>query len=229
MNLERVFRDKIKPELNFLYTEPLSDREGGGDFGWFCKEHAYHGLLVAKALGCKAEIRRGHIFIVTRSGTGILSSFGEDRDHVWLSVNEVWPVDLSLTLKYIAPQLAPVDLVYGQGPRGEYQIRYAVGEAEEPEAQPSAFHTLHYAELGVLPHPAESLLENPVLLLDRPERGGLTEELGQEIFAQVTLHLVRVAKGEINPQVGYAKDAIQAFKRIKDRNPDARQKVKQMM
>ena len=111
---------------------------------------------------------------------------------------------MSLTLKYIAPDLAPVELVYGQGPQGKYEVSYAVGEADEPEAHPSRSHTIHYAELVVLPHTAESLLENPFLLLHKPEKGGMTEVLGPDIFAQVTLHLVRLAKGEINPQVGYA-------------------------
>src|SRR5216683_4851949 len=226
MNLESIFRDKLKPELNFLYSERPSYRQGGTDFGWFCREHAYHGLLVAKVLGCTADIRRGHVFVCTRTGQVIASSFGEDCDHVWLFVNEVWPVDLSLTLKYIAPDLAPVELVYGQGPQGKYEVSYAVGEADEPEAHPSRSHTIHYAELAVLPHTAESLLENPFLLLHKPEKGGMTEVLGPDIFAQVTLHLVRLAKGEINPQVGYAKDAIQAYNRIKERNRNAVRELK---
>jgi hypothetical protein len=136
---------------------------------------------------------------------------------------------LSLTLKYLAPDLPRIEIVYGQGSRGEYEVSYAVGETGEPEARPSRSHTIHYSELAVIPTSAESLLENPFLLLNKPERGGLTDVIGPDIFAQVTLHLVRVAKGEINPLLRYAKDAQSAFKKIKDRNPKAVGDLKQLI
>ena len=122
MNLESIFRDKLKPELNFLYTERPSDRPDGTDFGWFCKEHAYHGLLVAKAMGCKAEIRRGHVFVLREQGKVLSPHSGKNAINVWLSINETRPVDLSLTLKYLAPDLPRIDIVYGQGPRGAFTL-----------------------------------------------------------------------------------------------------------
>jgi hypothetical protein len=115
------------------------------------------------------------------------------------------------------------------GGLGEYEVSYAIGEPAEPEALPSRSHTIYYSELAAIPTSAESLLENPFLLLKKPDRGGLTDVMGPDIFAQITLHLVRVAKGEISPLVGYSKDAHSAFKKIKDRNPKAVSDLKQLL
>lgn len=49
MDLETLLRDTIRPELNGIYTEPPSSR-GGGDMGFFCKEHAFHCMFLCSML-----------------------------------------------------------------------------------------------------------------------------------------------------------------------------------
>jgi hypothetical protein len=227
MNLNRVLEERIKPELNFLYTAHPFETEGGQDFGWYCKEHAFHCYFLCKVLGIQANIKRGHVCIRNHKGELILSTFGETCDHAWLKMAEECPVDLSLTLKHLRPEMPPIDLVKGQERRGEYQVTYAVGSCTEGKSGPSSTNTIHYCEKEEVSIPALDLLKNPFLFLSKPEKNGLTDVLGNDILDRVTVHLVRVARGEINPLVGYISDVPRAFKLIKDRNQDASGKLRE--
>lgn len=50
---------------------------------------------------------------------------------------------------------------------------------------------------------------------------GLADVLGPDIFDRVSVHLFRIASGEIGPYFPYVKPAKRAFQRIRDKNPKA--------
>jgi len=229
MDLEQTLRDRIKPELNFLYTEKPGWREGGNDFGWFCREHAYHTYFLCRMLAGDAEIVRGHVSLHAADGEEVLSSFGEDSDHAWVRVRDVCPVDLSFTLEYFDVDLPSIDLVYGRGQRGGYFVTYETGQRDNKRNVPPDLHHLRYAEHEVVSVTPESLLIDPFNLLKPGKRGGLAAELGNDIFDRITYHLYRVAIGEIDPFRAYVRPWQQAMKRIKAKNPDASQLVRRLL
>lgn len=229
MNLEAVLRDKIKPELNFLYTEEPAWRDGGGDFGWFCREHAYHCYFLSKMLKAECRIVRGHISIHTAEGNEVLSSFGEDSDHAWLAVDDVCPVDVSVSLAHSPTTLPMLDLVYGTGIRGSYFVTYETATTTCTETPPGMLHHIRYAETRVVMDSPESLLADPFIFLTRPKRGGLAQLFGSDIFDRITYHLYRVSIGEIKPYYRDVNPVVKAFERIKSKNPEAAARVRELL
>lgn len=221
-DFEEILAEKVKPELNFLYTERPFEADGGLDFGWFCREHAYHGFFLAKALGFDADIRRGHVRIHDAEGEEVVTTFGETADHAWLRIGDQCPTDLSLTLRHIHADMPAIRLIAGQGNRDEYQISYSTtGDSETPQG-PAGMGRIHYCETQLLSIPERDLFNDPFLLFPKPEKDGLTDVFGQDIFHQITMHLLKLAKGEINSLFGYVSDPQRAFKLISERNKAAR-------
>ena len=91
--------------------------------GFFCKEHAFHCMVVCRMLGHDASIKRGDLTFRLDEST-VYSSFGSDTDHAWCWVNGTVPVDLSANFEYYESVAPNIDLIYGSGLRGRYTITY---------------------------------------------------------------------------------------------------------
>jgi hypothetical protein len=124
--------EKVKPELNHIYTEKPFVMTGGGDFGWFCREHALHLYGVATLLGKNAEICVGDVLLRLPQGNSF-HSIGVPSGHAWCCIDELAPVDVSLTLKYIYPDLSDVRLIYGERSdlAASFHLQYLVNESAE--------------------------------------------------------------------------------------------------
>jgi len=196
MKIVDLLKDQIKPELNKLYSEAPS----GGEWGWFCREHAFHLYSLSKMLGLSAEIKRGDLFgrstgKAEECGT-IISSFRDYSDHAWCKIGDVVPVDLSANFEYF-PDFPWVDIVFGEGQVGKYTVCYALDDKthDTQKGDTCAGACLLYVERQTLDPSVEELLGNPYLLLRQPPKDGLDVVFGKDIFNKVTLHLYELAMG----------------------------------
>jgi hypothetical protein len=101
---------KIKPELNHIYTDPPLWTPTGRDLGWYCREHALHVYSLAKLLGKRAEICLGD-FALIRPGASSFSSIDDTSDHAWCCIDGRVPIDLSITVKYIYPDIDDIKII----------------------------------------------------------------------------------------------------------------------
>ena len=124
--------EKVKPELNHIYTEKPSLTAEGGDFGWFCREHALHLYGVATLLGKNAEICVGDVLLRRPQGAPF-HSIGVPSGHAWCCLDGLDPVDVSLTVKDIYPDLPDIKLIYGArlDLSTPFHLRYLVNEPDE--------------------------------------------------------------------------------------------------
>lgn len=228
MNLESMLRDLIRPELNKIYTEPPSSR-GGGDMGLFCKEHAFHCMILCNMLGHSAVIKRGDLTFRLEKST-VYSSYGSDTDHAWCQVNGIVPVDLSANFEYYESDAANIDLVYGCGQRGPYTITYTadIAEYERHLDDRTALPRLYYLETDSVEIATAELLDDPHRFLIKPPRGGMAELFGRDIFNAINLHLFDLANGKTKRLTTY-KDSKSTVKTIGNRYPTATTKVKAVL
>lgn len=192
----RALRQQIAPELNFLFTIPPVETPVGWDLGWRGHEHAFHAFLVARMFGAAADLRTGDFAVLSR-WIPPLTTLERAAKHAWCGVGGVAPVDLSLTLEYFenVPQLrSPIT---GEGPNGDWQVRYAAddtildGEFENG-------NEIVYIERAADSHSPEELLEDPSCFLPPPAPGARDNWAalhGPEIQAQIALHCYRCAAG----------------------------------
>jgi hypothetical protein len=185
MSVLKVLRERVAPELNFLYTVPPADTPAGPDCGWHGAEHALHTFLVARLFGADAELCRGDYAVLSRF-LPPLTSLERETKHAWCSVNGVAPIDLSLTFAFFgqAPQLRSP--VVGEGRNGDWVIQYADDEAAMDESF-SNQNELLYVEREIVEASAEALVENPGLFLPA----------GHDVvlLAQITWHCFACASG----------------------------------
>ena len=229
MDLDVIFREKIKPELNFLYTEKPDFRNGGEDWGWYCREHAYHSYFVSKMLGKNATIVCGDCSLQGSNDRMILTSFEDSEDHAWLNVEGICPVDLSVHLEHFDFDGPDTPFIYDSGESGPLFVTYEMSTADDSIVVPDGMHHLRYFGMSEVSESPESLLNDPFIFLMRPPQGGLSVRFGQDIFDQISYHLYRVAIGEIGPYHTYVKPQTRAFDRIRDKNPDGAQKVRELI
>lgn len=232
MELESLLRDLIKPELNKIYTERPS-RRGGGDMGLFCKEHAFHCMVLCQMLGHNAMIKRGDLtFQVSEPTTH--TSFGMDTDHAWCEVDDIVPVDLSITFEYYQTTLPNIDLVYGSGQRGPYSISYTTDAAayercvDRRVSEDFTFPYIDYLESETIAIAVSELLDDPHRFLIEPPRNGLAALFGKQIFNAINLHLYEMANGRSKRLTTY-RDAMSTMRTIGRRFPDATNKVKSIL
>lgn len=194
MSVLKALRQRIAPELNFLYTEPPAERAGVIDCGWHGGAHAYHAYFVARMFGAAADLRIGD-FAVISSLVPPLTTLEREPKHAWCSVGGVVPVDLSVTFTQFgqAPQLHAA--VIGDGPNGEWQVRYAQDESILDGSLETG-NELLYIERSICTETEAALLENPHLILPPPAAGAgetWADRHGSEIHAQIALHCFRCA------------------------------------
>ncbi len=230
IDIEAVLREKIKPELNFLYTEQPFDAPGGHDFGWFCHEHAYLTFFVLRMLGVACTIKQGDIEIIDGQETGV-STFNTSGYHYWIHADNACPIDLSVTLQHIRPDLPSVPLIYGPGQAGEYLVNYEVegGHTVKDDQGESQLIPIRYMERDKLHLTPAQLIEDPHTFVPRPKSRGLVDLLGGDIYERISVHLYRIARGEIGPYFSYVRPAKKAFRRIKDKNPEATDVIRRIL
>lgn len=192
MSVLKALRQRIAPELNFLFTDAPVDRAGAIDCGWHGHAHAYHAFFVARMFGAAADLRVGD-FAVISSLMPPLTTLEREPKHAWCSVGGVLPVDLSATFAQFgqAPQLHAA--VIGDGPNGEWQVRYAEDESIL-DGNLESGNELLYIERSVCAETEAALLENPQLFLPAAAAGeAWADRHGPEIQAQIALHCFRCA------------------------------------
>ena len=111
MNFVEILYKRIKPELNHIYTERPQQGPKSLDLGWFCREHALHVYGLAVLMRKHAELCIGD-FILLRPDCDSYYSVGDSSDHAWCSIDGYSPVDVSMTVKHIYPDISDVSLIY---------------------------------------------------------------------------------------------------------------------
>ncbi len=201
-NLISILNSTVKAEMNMLYTEPPFMTATGGDFGLFCREHAYHTYFLCRLTGYPTEIKVGHYLIVAPNGYAT-STLNSGAKHAWCTSGDLKPIDLSMTFHLTKDFPDIAHPVLGLGHNGPYIIRYISDEF--------LFRRFHddlpniccicYLEQETFPANEEVLLKNPFTFLLPPLIPGKSwaDVHGHDIFAKITLHLYKVALGHIKP------------------------------
>lgn len=200
--LNKILNPIVKAEMNMLYTGPPFMTPTGGDFGLFCREHAYHTYFLCHMSGYPVEIKIGHYLIIPPDGQGT-SSFNSGADHAWCASGNLRPIDLSMTF-HLEEGFPDIDHpVLGTGQNGPYTISYMFDEFffRKYHDDPPNMCCICYLERETFPANDEVLLKNPFTFLLPPIIKGKswTDVYGPDIFAKITLHLYKVALGQIKP------------------------------
>lgn len=195
MNLATILRETIKPELNRLYTESPTD----GDWGWFCREHAYHCYFLCRMLGFSVVIKQGDFlarkpFVPGDRWEGV-SSFGQEGGHAWCQVEHIVPVDISVNFEFFCGEFPWVDLVYGTEQVDKYSVYYTMDEEthKKQDVDESSLPRLMYLERETIALSENDLQECPFSFLRKPRKNGLGELFGNDIFHKLTMHLYDLA------------------------------------
>jgi len=232
MNLQESLSQHVKKELNHIYTEPPKIISGGLDFGWFCREHALHLFVLSKLLGKEAKICIGD-FKLHAPDDKIFSSAKDPSDHAWCIIDDVEPVDVSITIKYLSKGYSDIPLVYGctEGVGREFSIYLFKGlDDEELMSKESNPGTVIYNRKEVLDFAPQDLLDDPFQFL-YPTPPGLpkfTELYGNDIFYRITWHCYKLTKDEIKPFYPYRnfKSTMNAIIKF---NEEACDRIKQIL
>lgn len=223
-DIRDLLAKKIQPELNHLYTAPPSNTPDGGDFGWFCREHALHGFFVLRCLGVEATIVSGDIWVAVEDDQGLLVLTTEDTDgdHSWLSSPLATPIDLSLSTRHFGA--APCPLVFGVGELDDrYRVQLAATKGRDPTVERPG--TIYYQVATEHDFTLADLIQDPYLLLNPRTPGDWADQFGDDVYHRVTWHLIKVAVGEIKPLHPYRKQA-DAIRTIVKRNAGAVESLK---
>ena len=233
MDLIKGLTEKVKPELNHIYTgRPLSALVGM-DLGWFCREHALHLYGLARLLGRKVEICVGD-FVLRRPGGDSITSIGDADDHAWCCIDGIAPVDVSLTLKHIYKDLLDVKLIYGECSDvwAPFHLRYRVNELDDVfrEQMNSDDLLIGYNEKNRCHYDLLELLTNPFQFLLRPPPGMPTfpEVHGDDVFFAITYHCYRLLAEDIKPLSKY-RDPKETIRGIMKFNSDAKKRIEQLL
>jgi hypothetical protein len=209
MNLKKLTR--AKKEMNWLYHEPpFRTTTGKTDAGWFCREHAFHTYFLCTSLGLPTKIALGNFCIIAPS-TAINISTDKPDTHAWCITDFARPLDLSISFAH-TPDFGEISSpITGVGENGEYSIRYFTDHklfaaSVKVEENLGSFSYLQRSLFSVDP---ESLLRAPFsfLLPGRRGAGAMTwgDLYGLDIYAKITLHLIKVANGQTRPLAQEAK------------------------
>lgn len=225
--------EKVKPELNHIYTERPFLTAEGKDFGWFCREHALHLYGVATLLGRQAEICVGDVMLRRPQGDSF-HSIGATSGHAWCCINELAPVDVSLTMKYIYPDLPDVKLIYGEHSdlAASFHLRYLINESAEVFRRLGETNDLliAYNEKNRYRFDLLELLAHPFQFLYKPPQGMPTfpELHGTDVFFAITYHCYRLLTEDIKP-LSRHRDPKQTVRGIMKFNAGAKQRIEQLL
>ena len=233
MQFPQILSQRVKPELNHIYTEPPQQTIHGLDCGWYCREHALHLYGLAVLMGMDAEICLGD-FILRRPGLASYHSVGDASDHAWCSIDECSPVDVSMTVKHIYPDISDIELVYGH--RSDLDSGFAVGyRINAPDSEFMRLAStdklqIAYNEKSRLRYPLAELLSEPFQFLHRPSLGNPTfqEIHGVDVFYAITYHCYRLVTEELRPLCRY-RDSKSTVTQIVKYNPCAKKSIEALL
>lgn len=181
------------PELNFLLTVPPfifdGDLDDGGlDYGWYCREHAFCAYMLGTFLKIDPHIIGGDV-VVDAPGEQRLATHGTSPGHFWCSTRLTPILDLSLALRYhrMDPQLAGP--VRGAGINGEFDIGVVPLDfdpdaiIDNPDRRPM---------VGYLPRRSfccstRDLICMPTILFDHDQ--------AHDISLCISIHLINLVQG----------------------------------
>ena len=232
MDFVTILSTKIKPELNHIYTEP--PLQNIRDLGWYCREHTLHLYGLACLMHKRAEICLGD-YILRRPGGDSFHSVGDSADHAWCFIDDCTPVDVSLTVKHIYPDIPDIALVYGD--RSDltegFEIKHRV-DATDDEFMKLTHHTaplIAYNEKSRLNDSLLDLLSDPFRFLFKPPGSFPTfpDIFGAEVFYAITYHCYLLATGELKPLCRYMNDCHRTVTKIMERNPNAKNDIESIV
>lgn len=232
-NFAEILARKVKPELNHIYTERPALKNGGRDCGWYCREHALHLYGLALLLGKKANICLGD-FILHRPGEDSYYSVGDRSGHAWCRIGDCTPVDLSMTVKYIYPDLPDVKLIYGSRPEFatgfSIESHVAAPDEEFMETANDDKLVMAYNERSNVSYSLTDVLSNPFQFLLQPPRGSLSlqAQFGADVFFAITYHCYKLVTEDIKPLCRYL-DPGKTITRIMKYNPNAKTTVETIL
>ena len=204
MQFREILFQKVRPELNHIYTEPPQRTTRGLDCGWYCREHALHMYGLALLMRMDAEICLGD-FILRRPGWDSCHSVGDASDHAWCRIDKCSPIDVSMTVKHIYPDIPDVGLVYGTKSdlASGFMVEYRIDTPDREFLQlaNSDKRIIAYNEKCRLHHSLTKLLSEPFQFLLRPPPGNpnFQEKFGANVFYAITYHCYRLVTEELKP------------------------------
>ena len=228
-----ILYQKVKPELNHIYTERPFRAPGGLDCGWYCREHALHLYGLAILLGKSAEICLGD-FILHRPHGDSYHSVGEAVDHAWCRLDGCSPVDVSMTVKYIYRDLSDIDIVYGTRPGLDkgFAIEYCsdISDMKFTRFLTRDSLTIAYNEKERHKDPLLNLLSAPFQFLHTPPPDNPTfpEIFGADVFYAITYHCYRLATEQLKPIYRY-RDPMSTVRQIMKYNPNAQDAIERLL
>jgi hypothetical protein len=216
-DIQVCLRNTITPEANHLLIEPPGPPKPPGDFGWFCREHAFICSILCRWLGYELQIVRGDVSIVQPSRVP-LSSAGHEFKHWWCTSNFAEVIDISLNLRHLHSPLSHFPPIIGIGTNGPFSI--IVSHHKNANEIPRVAPIIAYSPIEMLPHTAEDLAENPQLLLDTDEAA--------RIAARCCIHISQLIRGQVESYInGF--DQASALASIRCRYPNARKQIQKLV
>ena len=233
MNFPDLLAQKVKPELNHIYTEHPKHTVTGLDCGWYCREHAVHLYVLALLLKKSAAICLGD-FILRRPDGDCYYSVGDASDHAWCCIDECSPADVSMTVKYIYPDIPNVIFVYMDRPdlANGFSIEHHVKITDNSFMNYTTADKLliAYNEISRMQPLPLPLLSEPFGFLHRPPLGTPTflELFGSSVLYSITLHCFRLITDNIKPLYSY-RDSSSTVRQIMKNNPNAKEIIQHML
>ena len=233
MNFPDVISQRVKPELNHIYTERPTRQSGGLDCGWYCREHALHLYCLATLMGKTSEICLGD-FVLHRPGGDSYHSVGDDSDHAWCRIDDCAIVDASMTVRHLYPDIPDIALVYGNRPdlAPGFVIDYRVNAPDEQfrHLVGTDRRVIGYNEKRRLGYSATELLSDPFRFLFRPPPGRPTmqEIYGADVFYAITHHCYRLVVERTKPLHHY-RDPKGTVAQILKYNPNAKDSIEALL
>jgi hypothetical protein len=214
--LGRLSREAA-PEFNFLLSEAPFRTNGGRDFGWYCREHAFCTQAIAALLGMACRVVNGD-FIVSVIGNKRLSSLHEDSGHSWCTSSTSPVLDLSLHFREFGPGPQLAEPIVQLGRNGIFDVRIL----PEDTSITTAFETsvIGYISRETCTWSANDLVESPSLLLPTQEAA--------EISARVTLHTFDVLSGTVPSLIGKF-DQAEALASLREARPQPLPELVQLL
>ena len=233
MDFADILYRKVKPELNHIFAEPPHFASGGLDCGWYCREHALHLYALAILMGKHAEICIGD-FVLRRPRGDTYYSVGDVSDHAWCRIDGCSPVDVSMTVKYLYPDLSDVDIVYGDrlDLAAGFAIEYCSGISDNSFMKFTDHDSLiiAYNEKTTQQYPLLDLLADPFRFLHKPTPGNPTfpEIFGADVFYAITQHCYRLATEPLQPLCRY-RDPKSTVRQIMKYYPESRNSIERLL
>ena len=193
-----------------------------------------HVYGLAMLLGKDSEICLGDI-ILRGTGGRYFSSVGDTSDHAWCRISGEAPVDVSLTVRHIYPDLKDVSLVYADriDLAAPFQVQYRVNSADQDFAklQEADELLIGYNEKDRYTFDLPELLNDPFQFLLPPPPGMRTfpEIQGKDVFHAITYHCYRMVTEEDVRALCTYRNPIYTIKGIMKFNPEARKRIEELM